>query len=111
MGTLFMEYLEAGDIKGLVSLYEPDAHFVPAPGTHLVGTEAIRGALQQMIDSSARLKLELREIRQVGDVALVSNNATLTGAGPEPVVSTTTEILRRRPDGGWVHVVDAPFFS
>nr|WSY53615.1 hypothetical protein OG999_28220 [Streptomyces sp. NBC_00886] len=39
------------------------------------------------------------------------NNATLTGVGPEPVVSTTTEILRRQPDGGWVHVVDDPFFS
>ncbi|MDT0462180.1 SgcJ/EcaC family oxidoreductase [Streptomyces gibsoniae] len=111
VGTLFMEYLEAGDIEGLVSLYEPDAHFVPTPGTHLVGTDAIRGALQQMIDSGARLELELREIRQAGDVALVSNRATLTGAGPEPVVSTTTEILRRRPDGGWVHVVDDPFFS
>ncbi|MFF7189777.1 SgcJ/EcaC family oxidoreductase [Streptomyces sp. NPDC008222] len=111
VATLFMEYLEAADIEGLVSLYEPNAHFVPTPGTHLVGTDAIREALQQMIDSGARLTLELREIRHVGDVALVSNNATLTGVGPEPVVSTTTEILRRQPDGGWVHVVDDPFFS
>ncbi|MFE0389700.1 hypothetical protein ACFW1F_37430 [Streptomyces bungoensis] len=64
-----------------------------------------------MVDSGSRLKLELRDIRQVDDVALVSNNATLTGAGPEPVISTTTEILRRQPDGGWAHVVDDPFFS
>lgn len=111
VGAMFMEYLEAGDIEGLVSLYEPHAHFVPTPGTHLVGTEAIRNALQQLIDNGARLKLELREIRQVDDVALVSNTATLTGVGPEPVISTTTEILRRQPDGGWVHVVDDPFFS
>ncbi|ADI04517.1 hypothetical protein SBI_01396 [Streptomyces bingchenggensis BCW-1] len=111
VGTLYMEYLEAGDIEGLVSLYEPNAHFVPTPGTHLVGTDAIRKAMQQMVDSGARLKLEPREIRQADDVALVSNNAILTGVGPEPVVSTTTEILRRQPDGGWVHVVDDPFFS
>ena len=111
VGTLFMEYLEAGDIEGLVSLYEANAHFVPTPGTHLVGTDAIREAMQQMIDSGARLKLEPREIRQVDDVALVSNNAVLTGVGPEPVLSTTTEILRRQPDGGWVHVVDDPFFN
>ncbi|MFK0112297.1 SgcJ/EcaC family oxidoreductase [Streptomyces sp. NPDC091217] len=110
VATLFMEYLEAGDVEGLVSLYEPNAHFVPAPGTHLEGTDAIRAAMQQMVDSGARLKLELRDIRQVDDVALVSNHATLTGAGPEPVISTTTEILRRQPDGGWVHVVDDPFF-
>ncbi|MER5536713.1 SgcJ/EcaC family oxidoreductase [Streptomyces mirabilis] len=111
VGSLFMEYLEAGDVEGLVSLYEPSAHFVPTPGTHLVGTDAIRKAMQQMVDSGARLNLEPREIRQVDDVALVSNNAILTGAGQEPVVSTTTEILRRQPDGGWVHVVDDPFFS
>ncbi|MEU9288923.1 nuclear transport factor 2 family protein [Streptomyces sp. NPDC048275] len=111
VGALFMEYLEAGDIEGLVSLYEPNAHFVPTPGNHLVGTDAIRGAMRHLVDSGARLKLEVRDIRHVGDVALVSNNATLTGVAPEPVISTTTEILRRQPDGGWAHVVDDPFFS
>ncbi|MFC0843867.1 nuclear transport factor 2 family protein [Streptomyces noboritoensis] len=111
VGALFMEYLEAGDIEGLVSLYEPNAHFVPTPGTHLVGTAPIRKALQQLIDTGARLTLEPRAIRQVDDIALVSNTATLTGVGPEPVVSTTTEVLRRQPDGGWAYVVDDPFFS
>ncbi|MFB7266998.1 DUF4440 domain-containing protein, partial [Streptomyces nojiriensis] len=66
---------------------------------------------QQLIDTGARLKLELRDIRRVDDIALVSNTATLTGVGPGPVVSTTTEILRRQPDGGWAHVVDDPFFG
>ncbi|MFJ3307450.1 SgcJ/EcaC family oxidoreductase [Streptomyces sp. NPDC086549] len=111
VATLFMEYLQAGDLEGLVSLYEPNAHFVPEPGRHVVGTEAIRHALRQLIDSGAQLKLELRDIRVVDDVALVSNTATLTGPTPEPVVSNTSEILRRQPDGGWVHVVDDPFFS
>ncbi|MEY9894466.1 uncharacterized protein (TIGR02246 family) [Catenulispora sp. MAP5-51] len=111
VGTLFMEYLSAGDVEGLVSLYEPHAHFVPTPGNHLVGTDAIRAAMHQMIAAGARLELRLRDIRVVDDVALVSNHATLTGVGPEPVISTTTEILRRQPDGGWVHVVDDPFFS
>ncbi|MFE2251844.1 nuclear transport factor 2 family protein [Streptomyces lavendulae] len=111
VGALFTEYLEAGDIEGLVSLYEPNAHFVPTPGTHLVGTGPIRKGLQELIDTGARLKLELRDIRQVDDIALVSNTATLTGVGPEPVVSTTTEVLRRQPHGGWAHVVDDPFFG
>ena len=113
VAPLFMEYLETGDLDGLVSLYEPAAHFVPAPGAHLVGTAAIRQALQQLIDSGARLKLEPRATRLVDDLALVSNTATLTEATPDgnPVISTTTEILRRQPDGGWAHVVDDPFFG
>jgi hypothetical protein len=44
VAQLFTDYLEAGDLDGLVSLYEPAAHFVPAPDTPLVGTSAIREA-------------------------------------------------------------------
>jgi uncharacterized protein (TIGR02246 family) len=113
VATLFMEYLETGDLDGLVSLYEPNAHFVAAPGVLLIGTVAIRQALRQMIDSGARIRLEPRNTRRVDDLALVSNTATVTGATPhaDPVISTTTEILRRQPDGGWLHILDDPFFG
>lgn len=61
--------------------------------------------------TEAKLRHRNRKVdRLVDDVALVSNTATLTGVGPDPVVSTTTEIFRRQPDGGWAHVVDDPFF-
>jgi ketosteroid isomerase-like protein len=78
-----------------------------------VGTVAIRDALRQMIDSGARIRLEPRTIRRVDDLALVSTTATVTAATPEakPVTSTTTQILRRQPDGGWVYIVDDPFFG
>jgi uncharacterized protein (TIGR02246 family) len=113
VATLFTEYLETADLDGLVSLYEPNAHFVAAPGLLLIGTVAIRDALRQMIDSGARITLEPRNIRRVDDLALVSNTATLTAATPgaKPVISTTTEILRRQPDGGWLHILDDPFFD
>jgi uncharacterized protein (TIGR02246 family) len=113
VASLFMEYLETGDLDGLVSLYEPNAHFVAAPGLLLVGTAAIRQALRQMIDSGARVRLEPRTSRRVDDLALVSNTATVTGTTPHanPVTSTTTEILRRQPDGGWLHILDDPFFG
>jgi ketosteroid isomerase-like protein len=113
VAALFMEYLEAADLDGLVSLYETNAHVVAAPGLLLVGTVAIREALQQMIDSGARVRLEPRNIRRVDDLALVSNTATLTEATPDakPVTSTTTQILRRQPDGGWIHILDDRFFG
>ena len=31
----------------------------------------------------------------------MTNRATLTGAGADPVVTDSTEVLRRQPDGGW----------
>ena len=109
--VLFMEYLAARDLEGLVSLYEPDAHFVPEPGVHATGEAAIRQALQNLLDSGAGLTLEPRDSRIVGDIALMSNTATLSPVGSPPVISDTTEVLRRQPDGTWAYVVDDPFFS
>jgi ketosteroid isomerase-like protein len=82
-------------------------------GLLLVGTVAIRQALQQMIDSGARVWLEPRNIRRVDDLAPASNTATVTEPTPEakPVAYTTTEILRRQPDGGWLRILDDPFFG
>ncbi|MFD8793553.1 YybH family protein, partial [Streptomyces vinaceus] len=110
LAEFFTRYLAAGDLDGLLSLYEPDAHFVPTPGTHLTGADAIREGLRHLIDAGARLTLELRDIRQVGDIALLSNRATLTGLGPDPLTTDTTEVVRRQPDGSWAHVIDDPFF-
>src|SRR5258708_1293939 len=64
--------------RGGVSVGEPMGPFVPAPDTPLVGTSAIREALRDYIDCGARMTLELRKIRMVGDIALVSNVATVT---------------------------------
>jgi ketosteroid isomerase-like protein len=110
---LYMEYLAAGDLDALMSLYEPHAYFASGPESQHVGAPAIRDALRQLIDSGATLKLELREIRQADDIAMVSNTATLTTSAPEsePVIATSTEILRRQPDGGWRYLIDDPFFG
>jgi ketosteroid isomerase-like protein len=66
-----------------------------------------------MIDSGARVRLEPRNILRVDDLALVSNIATVTETTPDaqPIIYTITQILRRQPDGGWVHVLDDSFFG
>jgi uncharacterized protein (TIGR02246 family) len=111
--SLFTEYLQAGDLEGLLSLYEPTAQLVPAPGDSRVGTANIRAALQQLIDSGVRMTLQQRAIRQAGDIALVSNTATLTGSAPDGAAFSpaTAAILRRQPDGSWAYVIDDPFFG
>ena len=110
LAKLFTEYLQLGDVDGLVSLYEPTAALVPAPGDRREGTDAIRQAIQEMIDNGTRLTLQPRAIRQVGDIALVSNVGTLTGPTPggEPVTADTTEVVRRQPDGTWAYVARLP---
>ncbi|WP_028925063.1 DUF4440 domain-containing protein [Pseudonocardia acaciae] len=111
LGELFVRHLAAGDLDGLVSLYEPEAVFVPRPGARATGGAAIRDGLASYVAAGARITLDPVKVHVVGDLALVSNDATATGVADEPLETTTTEVLRRQPDGRWRYVIDDPFFG
>ncbi|MCP2320020.1 Ketosteroid isomerase homolog [Nocardia amikacinitolerans] len=109
----FERYFNAGDLDGLMSLYEPAALLFPSPGDRRSGTAAIRNALGGMIGSGARIELRTRRVHVVGELALISNDAIVSGVRPdgEPVISSSTEIARRGRDGSWRYVLDDPYFS
>ena len=113
LAELFMRLLAAGDLDGLMSLYEPGATLVPTANGAATGTEAIRECLQALIHDRVSIKLVPRKIQVSGDVALVSNAATVVGATPDgsSVTTHTTEVLRRQPDGRWTYLIDDPFFG
>ena len=113
LGPLFVRLLDARDLTGLVSLYEPRATFHPEPGRLVTGTDAIRESLGGYVEAGAQLSLELRTIHPVGDLALLSHRAEVRGLlpGGEVLLTTTTEVVRRQPDGRWLYVVDDPFFE
>ena len=113
LGPLFTRYLAAGDLAGLVSLYEPAATLQPEPGRVVSGTDAIREGLRAYVEAGARVSLEQRAIHVMGDLALLSNWATAEGLLPDGAVltTTTTEVARRQPDGRWLYVIDDPFFG
>ncbi len=108
-----MRYLAAGDLAALVSLYEPAATLHPEPGRVVSGTDAIRESLRAYVEAGARISLELRTIRTVGDLALLSNRAAVERLLPDGALlsAITTEVARRQPDGRWLYVVDDPFFG
>jgi uncharacterized protein (TIGR02246 family) len=113
LAQLFMRHLTAGDLDALAALYADDAVFVPAPGSPVRGRAGIRDALAEMHRAGARIVLEPRAMHVAGDVAVFSNVATVSGATPDggEMVTTTTEVARRGPDGRWRYIVDDPFFS
>jgi ketosteroid isomerase-like protein len=113
LASLFALYFNAGDLAALMSLYEPAALLFPRPGVAQSGTQAIQDSLGAMIDSGAKIELRTRRVHVVGELALISNVATVTGAAPsgDPVISTSTEIARRGSDGSWRYVIDDPYFS
>jgi ketosteroid isomerase-like protein len=111
LADLFVERLAAGDLDGLVELYEPEALFAPNPATEVSGSDAIRSELAAYVSAGARITLQLRRIAEIDGLALISSDATVVGLGDQQLVTTTTEVARRQSDGRWLYAIDHPFFS
>lgn len=111
MHGIFKELLEAGDLDGLLGLYEQGAAMVNGPGQVATGLPAIRESLAPFVALKARITFQPAEVAGSGDVALVQAKWTATGAGPEGPVElagVTSEVVRRQADGTWLYVIDNP---
>lgn len=110
---IFAEYFSAGDLEGIVSLYEPDATFVPQPGQSVSGTAAIREALKGFLALNGELKMEPARVIQAKDTALLFSKWTLKGTGPDgnavELAGHTSDVVHRQTDGAWLMVIDNPF--
>jgi ketosteroid isomerase-like protein len=101
LSRLFVERANAGDVEGLVALYEPDAVVAFPPGEETVGSQAIRQAYQRLLADRPRFTAgDQQPVLRHGDLALTSTR--LVGGG------ATVEVARRQPDGTWRWVIDQP---
>jgi len=110
---LVIEALNAGDVEAAVALYERDATFVPEPGKLAAGQEAIREAINGFLALKPRLTIEVTQVVESGDLALLASSWTLKGTAPDgtpiEMASHSAEVVRRQPDGTWKFVIDNPF--
>lgn len=101
LSRFFVERANAGDVEGLVTLYEPDAVLALPTGDAARGEQAIRGAFQQMLTGQPVFTAgPRRPALRNGELALTWTRLT-DGA--------TAEIARRQPDGTWLWTVDQPY--
>ncbi len=101
LGRMFIERASAGDVDGLVALYEPDAVLAFPPGQVTIGADAIREAYEKLLAARPKFTSEGQQPALInGDIALTSTLLTDGGA--------TAEIARRQPNGEWLWAVDQP---
>ncbi|MGH7910104.1 MAG: YybH family protein [Candidatus Dormibacteraceae bacterium] len=97
---LFLERANAGDLDGLVDLYEADAVVAFPNGQRAVGHAEIRRVYGELLRVQPRFLAGVaRPTLLVGDLALTSNVRP---------TATAAEVARRQPDGSWRWVVDDP---
>jgi uncharacterized protein (TIGR02246 family) len=106
----FESAYNAGNIEGLMALYEADCVLIGVPGSVASGPEEVRAGLKGLLDLKGQVRLTTRDVVQVGDLALLSCSWTPQGVGPddEPLTigGITAEVARRQPNGSWRYVID-----
>lgn len=101
LAGFLVERVNAGDLDGIVELYEPDAVLALAAGGTARGHVAIRAFYRELLAGGPQFEPgdQHPALRQ-GDLALTATR--LAGGG------ATAEIARHQPDGSWRWIADRP---
>ena len=108
----FMKGVAAKDARALVSaFYAPDAVLLPPNQPAVEGREAIRAALQGLMDAGVTsIKLTTQKVWSTGALAFARAQYTLSMVPPDgvPVEDTGKSLVcyRRQPNGSWRAILD-----
>lgn len=110
---LFGEFWNAGDLEGIVSLYEPDAILIGPDGQPAKGTDAIRETIKLFGIGSSKIEMNVISTTPASDeIVLLFNHWTVTAqnedGSPLEVSGRAIEMVRRQPDGTWRFLLDHP---
>ncbi|TIT77817.1 MAG: hypothetical protein E5W57_13655 [Mesorhizobium sp.] len=96
---MLIERQWAGDIEGMLALFEQDAVVDSGAGELTRGREAIRALFEKGLAEGRKFhRGEQRPALVNGDLALTSTKL--------PDGSVTSEVARRQADGTWLWVID-----
>jgi ketosteroid isomerase-like protein len=99
LARLFLERARAGDVEGIVALYEPGAALATPTGDVVRGTAALLDFYRALLADPPPFAATVNPAVRHGDLALTS--ARFDGGA-------TAEIAHRQPDGTWLWLADQP---
>jgi uncharacterized protein (TIGR02246 family) len=111
---LFAECARAGDVDGLLALYEAGATFVGREGPPATGHAAIREQIAPLLAAKPELRMNVvKTVRAGDDVAVLYNEWTLAMKTPDGQTiedrGKAIEIVRQQKDGSWRFLLDDPW--
>jgi ketosteroid isomerase-like protein len=113
---LYAGYFNAGDVEGIVTLYEPHALRAGQAGL-VVGVDAIR----EVLSSALRMRERTGQLWHIKSVRVFSTGGLALSRTVWRVERrdrdgnkvehelVTVEVCRQQDDGTWKYVIDAPF--
>jgi ketosteroid isomerase-like protein len=99
LARFFIERANAGDLEGLVVLFEPDAVVAAPGGPDITGHEAIRAKYEAVLARAPQFSLGHQQR------AMVNGDIALTCIWFEDG-DAAAEVARRQPDGTWLWMID-----
>lgn len=102
----FQQAMLAGDMEGVLALYEPGAVFASPAGLLRHGHEELRPEFAPLVTAKADFTVEVRKIVAGDDVALLHSAWNITR--PQAMSGVALEVLRRQPDGSWLLAIGEP---
>ena len=101
LARFFIARANAGDVDGLVALYEPDAVLSGPAGQVMRGHDAIRRFYAGLLANRPTFQAgDQRPALRRDDLALTSSRL-VNGI-------VTAEVTRQQPDGSWLWAIDQP---
>ena len=101
---LLVSRQRAGDVDGMLALFDPDAVIDSGKGPLTIGRDAIRAFYAELVATGRKFEYgDQRPAIISGDLALTSTRL--------PDGSVTSEVARRQSDGTWLWVIDKYFVA
>ena len=109
----YNDLFRAGDLEGLISLYEMKAVLCPAPGTRLNGHAQIREQMKALLTLQGELTATQLSCVQQDDLAMLHAQWSFKGMDASgnavDIGGHSSKLARRDSEGSWRYVMDLPF--
>jgi len=109
----FQNCIRNGDVENALDCFDEEAIYITGIGTFVTGKENIRIALQQVCGLKPNLQAQRSKGFTVGNITAWVDEWTLKAVLPDgtklELNGTSSDILKKLPNGNWVYLVDNPY--